>query len=128
MNTLCQIFNKFIKYSLLLPAECLYTFPRKYARYAETLPVQPLKGLRETRATSVSYRASVPAGHAGCEVALSYQASSPDGDGVLSVYMGSRFVPTANYSLLTRLTPSPPRNATSKPVYLTLGHGITAST
>ena len=46
--------------------------------------VSPLKGLRKTRAASVSYR-----------------ASSPDGDGVLPVYMGSRFVPTANSSLLT---------------------------
>ena len=46
--------------------------------------VSPLKGLRKTRAASVSYR-----------------ASSPDGDGALPVYMGSRFVPTTNSSLLT---------------------------
>ena len=52
----------------------------RHARYAETRPVQPLKGLRETRAASVSYRASVPAGHDGCGLALSYRASSPDGE------------------------------------------------
>ena len=33
--------------------------------------------------------------------ALGYRYSSPHGDGVLSVFKGSRFVPTANYSLLT---------------------------
>ena len=48
------------------------------------LPMPPLKGLRGTRT-----------------VTLFYRALSPDGDGVLSIYMGSRFVPTANYSLLT---------------------------
>ena len=53
---------------------------RRYARYAETHPVHPLKGLQELRAASVSYRVSVPAGHDGCGVALSYRASSPDGE------------------------------------------------
>ena len=62
------------------PAEFLRTNTRRYARYAETHPVQPLKGLREPRAASVSYRASVPAGHAGCGVALSYHALFPNGE------------------------------------------------
>ena len=60
--------------------ECLRTNPRRHVRYAETHPVQPLKGLREPRAASVSYRASVRAGHAGCGVALSYRALSPCGE------------------------------------------------
>jgi len=42
--------------------------------------VPPLKGLREPRAASVSYRASVPAGHAYCEVAPSHRALSPAAD------------------------------------------------
>ena len=70
-------------YSPLIPqnsAEFLRAFPCRYARYAETHLVQPLKGLRETRAASVSYRASVPAGHDGCGLALSYRASSPGGE------------------------------------------------
>jgi len=54
-------------------------------RYPTVQPIssrllQPLKGLQKPRAAYVSYRAFVPAGHAGCEVALSYQASSPDGE------------------------------------------------
>ena len=53
---------------------------RRYARYAETHPVQPLKGHQKPRIASVSYRASVPAGHAGCGLALSYRSSSPDGE------------------------------------------------
>ena len=53
---------------------------RRHARCAETHPVPPLKGLGEPCAASVSYRASVPAGHASCGVALSYRASSPDGE------------------------------------------------
>ena len=52
----------------------------KPARYAETHPVQPLKGHREPRAASVSYRASVPAGHAYCEVASSHRALAPAED------------------------------------------------
>ena len=44
------------------PTECLRTNTRRYARYAETHPVQPLKGLREPRAASVSYQASSPDG------------------------------------------------------------------
>ena len=77
---------------------------RSCARYAEIPPVQPLKGHRETRASSVSYRASVPAGHAGCGLALSYRASSPDGESLPFVIEGNPSVtsaPTANYSLLT---------------------------
>ena len=42
--------------------------------------VPPLKGLRNPRAASVSYRASVPAGHAYCEVAPSHRALSPAAD------------------------------------------------
>jgi len=42
--------------------------------------VPPLKGLREPRAASVSYRASVPAGHGDCGVSPSYRASSPTGE------------------------------------------------
>ena len=70
-------------YSPLNPqnsAECLRTNTRRYARYAETRPLQPLKGLRETLTASVSYRASVPAGHAYCEVAPSHRALSPAAD------------------------------------------------
>ena len=51
----------------------------RYARYAEIRPVQPLKGLWETRASSVSYRASVPAGHGGRGVVLTYRALAPHG-------------------------------------------------
>ena len=72
-----------LTYSPLTPqthAERLRTNTRRYARYAEIHPVPPLKGLQETRAASVPYRASVPAGHAGCGVAPSYRALSPDGD------------------------------------------------
>ncbi len=42
--------------------------------------VPPLKGLPGTRATDVSYRASVPAGHDGCGLAPSYRALSPYGE------------------------------------------------
>ena len=42
--------------------------------------VPPLKGHREPRAASVSYRASVPAGHAYCEVAPSHRALAPAAD------------------------------------------------
>ena len=42
--------------------------------------VPPLKGLRETLTASVSYRASVPAGHAYCEVAPSHRALAPAAD------------------------------------------------
>ena len=44
------------------PAESLRTNTCRYARYAETHPVQPLKGLREPRTVSVSYRALPPYG------------------------------------------------------------------
>ena len=53
---------------------------RRYAQSVETRPVPPLKGLGKTRAASVSYRASVPAGHAYCEVAPSHRASAPAAD------------------------------------------------
>ena len=52
----------------------------RYARHVETHLFPPLKGLREPRAASVSYRASVPAGHAYCEVAPSHRALSPAAD------------------------------------------------
>jgi len=48
--------------------------------------VSPLKGLRETLTASVSYRASVPAGHAGCGVAPSYRALSPYGENLKSSF------------------------------------------
>ena len=71
-----------------VPAPCLRgadgsmrQAPRRSAGYAATHPVQPLKGLPGTRATDVSYRASVPAGHAGRGVALSYRALAPGGAG-----------------------------------------------
>jgi len=44
------------------PAESLQTNTCRYARYAATHPVQPLKGLPGTRATGVSYRALAPGG------------------------------------------------------------------
>ena len=99
------------------PAESLQTNTCRYARYAETHPVQPLKGLREPRATDVSYRASVPAGHAGRGVALSYRALAPGGAGFCyRIRTGtSESRPTAHYSLLTvialfsiKLSESPP--------------------
>ena len=77
---------------------------RRYARYAETHPVPPLKGLRETRASSVSYRASVPAGQGGRGATLSYRASSPDGESLpfgIEENPSVTSAPTANYSLLT---------------------------
>ena len=75
-----------------------------YARYAEIHPVQPLKGLRGTRSASVSYRASVPAGHGGRGVSQSYRALAPVGAGLPSAIEGRHSAhpqPTANYSLLT---------------------------
>ena len=78
--------------------------PRRSAGYAATHPVPPLKGLPGTRATDVSYRASVLAGHAGRGVALSYRALAPGGAGLPSGIEGRRSDaarPTANYSLLT---------------------------
>ncbi len=77
---------------------------RRSAGHAATHPVQPLKGLPETRATDVSYRASVPAGHGGRGVAPSYRALAPGGAGLPSGIEGRRSDaarPTANYSLLT---------------------------
>jgi len=87
------------------PAEHLRPFPRRSARYAEIpRPVPPLKGLWGTRAASVSYRASVPAGHGGRGVSPSYRALAPVGAGLPSGIEGCRSDvprPTANYSLLT---------------------------
>jgi len=74
-----------LTYSPLFPqntAEFLHPYPCRHVRYAATHPVQPLKGLPGTRATDVSYRASVPAGHAGRGVALSYRALAPGGAGI----------------------------------------------
>ena len=62
------------------PAERLHLYPCRQVRYAEIHPVQPLKGHQKPRAASVSYRASVPAGHDGGGLALSYRALSPDGE------------------------------------------------
>ena len=77
--------------------------PRRSAGHAATHPVPPLKGLQEPRTASVSYRASVPAGHAGRGVALSYRALAPGGAGTgRRVCTGtSESRPTAHYSLLT---------------------------
>ena len=86
------------------PAESLQTNTCRYARYAETHPVQPLKGLREPRTASVSYRASVPAGHGGRGVASSYRASSPYGETLPSEIKGNPSAlpqPTPNSQLLT---------------------------
>ena len=44
------------------PAESLRTNTCRYARYAETHPVQPLKGLWETRTVTLFYRALSPNG------------------------------------------------------------------
>ena len=66
--------------------------------------VPPLKGHRETRTASVSYRASVPAGHAGRGVALSYRALAPGGAGTwCRTCAGTSGVPqpTAHSSLLS---------------------------
>ena len=52
---------------------------RRYARFAEIHPVQPLKGLRATRVDTVFYRAFVPAGHGGCGMSPSNRALVPDG-------------------------------------------------
>lgn len=76
--------------------------PRRSAGHAAIHPVPPLKGLPGTRATDVSYRASVPAGHAGRGVALSYRALAPGGAGFYRICAGtSESQPTAHYSLLT---------------------------
>ena len=70
----------------------------RYAKYAETRPLQPLKGLLETLTASVSYRASVPAGHAGGGVASSYRALSPYGETLSFEIKGSPSVlPTPMY-------------------------------
>jgi len=95
-----------LTYSPLFPqntAEFLRPYPCRHVRYAATHPVQPLKGLPGTRVTDVSYRASVPAGHAGRGVALSYRALAPGGAGFCyRICTGtSEARPTAHYSLLT---------------------------
>jgi RHS repeat-associated protein len=78
---------------------------RDTRRFADApRPSPPLKGLRETRAATVSYRASVPAGHGGRGVAPFYRALAPHGAGLPSGIEGRRSdvpQPTANYSLLT---------------------------
>ena len=96
-----------LPYSPLIPqnpAECLRTNTCRYARYAEIHPSPPLKGLRGTRSASVSYRASVPAGHGCSGMSPSYRALAPVGAGLPSGNKGCRSdhpQPTANYSLLT---------------------------
>ena len=78
-----------LTYSPLLPqkpADCLRKNTRRYAQYAATHPVQPLKGLPGTRATDISYRALAPVGAGFC-----YQICTGTSE--------SR--PTAHYSLLT---------------------------
>ena len=83
-------------------AEFLRPYPCRHVRYAAIHLVQPLKGPHETRATDVSYRASVPAGHAGRGVALSYRALAPGGAGFYRICTGtSESRLTAHYSLLT---------------------------
>ena len=134
--------------------------------------VPPLKGLRKLRAASVSYRASVPAGHGDCGVSPSYRALSPYGENQKSSFKAlpdNESIPTtpppfrhtpnhswpqptttvwrnlqqnlqhlrihyssftihhSSFCILHCLSPSPPRNATLKPAYLTLVHGITAA-
>ena len=93
-------------------SEILRTYTRRYARYAETHPVQPLKGLRNPRAASVSYRALAPNGAnqpfgiEGCQAVLpqsilnseflilnwsyTFSAKEKDSETGLS-YFGSRY-------------------------------------
>jgi RHS repeat-associated protein len=65
--------------------------------------VQPLKGLWAHLTADDSYRASVPAGHAVCGVALSYRAFAPDGKSQpFRITLTQSALPsTANYSPLT---------------------------
>ena len=93
-----------LAYSPLTPqdsAEFLRPYPCRYARYAETRPLQPLKGHQKPCAASVSYRASVPSGHGGRGGAPSYRALAPGGAGLPSGIEGYRSDaarPTANSS------------------------------
>ena len=83
--------------------------------------VQPLKGLPGTRATDVSYRASVPAGHAGCEVAPSYRALSPAGERQnrsFKALSGKGSVPASPPPF--RHTPSQPRPRPTETVWRNL--------
>ena len=85
-------------------AECLRTNTRRYLRYAEPHPVPPLKGHQKPRAASVSYRASVPAGHGGHGVSPSYRALSTYGETLPFGTKGSPSAsptPTAHCSLIT---------------------------
>ena len=66
--------------------------------------VPPQKGLRETPTDTDFYRASVPAGHDGRGVSLSYRAFAPRGAGLpsgIEWHHSDAPQPTANYSLLT---------------------------
>ena len=85
-------------------AECLRTNTRRYLRYAEPHPVPPLKGHQKPRAASVSYRASVPAGHGGHGVSPSYRALSTYGETLPFGTKGSPSAsptPTDHCSLIT---------------------------
>ena len=99
-------------------AEFMRPNPCRHARYAETHPVQPLKGLRETLTASGSYRASVPAGHAYCEVAPSHRALSPAADrqnGSFKALSGKGSVPAPQPPF--RHTPFRPRPRHTAPVW-----------
>ena len=82
-----------------IPADLIRADTRDTRRHVPS----PLKGLPGTRATDVSYRASVPAGHGGRGVPLTYRALAPGGAGfccrICTGTSKSRL--TANYSLLT---------------------------
>jgi hypothetical protein len=84
--------------------------------------VPPLKGLRETRAASVSYRASVPAGHAYCEVAPSHRALPPAADrqnGSFKALSGKGSAPASPPPF--RHTPFRPRPRPTATVWRNLG-------
>ena len=66
-----------------MPATHTYG-PVLYAPATARTQLATMRRHREPRAAAVSYRASVPAGHAGCGLALSYRALSPDGESLSS--------------------------------------------
>ena len=82
-----------------IPADLIRADTRDTRRHVPS----PLKGLPGTRATDVSYRASVPAGHGGRGVPLTYRALAPGGAGFCyRICTGtSESRSTAHYSLLT---------------------------
>ena len=111
--------------------------------------VQPLKGLGEPRAASVSYRAypllgkdktvlsrpcpardppRLPHRHSATPPAIPGHGR-PRPCGGTSNRTSNMLPITIHHSsfiILHCLTPSPPKSATPKPAYLTLAHGITA--